>query len=101
VSWPSQQGIRVDTHIASGSPVPPFYDSLLAKIIAHAPDRSSALQQLRRAISSTRLEGVHTNLAFLEAVLSDPEFEAGGFDTGFVARMLARGATNTERASNG
>jgi acetyl-CoA carboxylase, biotin carboxylase subunit len=101
VSWPSQEGIRVDTHIAPGSCVPPFYDSLLAKIIAHAPDRACALARLRRAIASTRLDGVHTNLTFHEAVLADPEFEAGGFDTGFVARLLERRAARTERASHG
>jgi acetyl-CoA carboxylase biotin carboxylase subunit len=101
VSWPSQEGIRVDTHIAPGSRVPPFYDSLLAKIIAHAPDRASALALLRRAIASTRLDGVHTNLPFHELVLADPEFQAGGFDTGFVARLLERCSANTEPAGNG
>jgi acetyl-CoA carboxylase, biotin carboxylase subunit len=100
VSWPSQEGIRVDTHIAPGSCVPPFYDSLLAKIIAQGPDRACALARLRCAIASTRLDGVHTNLPFHEAVLADPEFEAGGFDTGFVARLLERSAAGTERARN-
>lgn len=101
VSWPAQRGIRVDTYIASGSIVSPFYDSLLAKIIAHGPDRASAVAGLRRAIAATRLEGVHTNLSFHEAVLADSEFQAGGFDTGFVARLLQRLATATEHAHNG
>jgi acetyl-CoA carboxylase biotin carboxylase subunit len=101
VSWPDQEGIRVDTHIAPGSRVPPFYDSLLAKIIAHAPDRASALARLRRAIASTRVDGVQTNLPFHELVLADPEFQAGGFDTGFVARLLERRAATTEPARNG
>jgi acetyl-CoA carboxylase biotin carboxylase subunit len=101
VAWPSQEGIRVDTHIAPGSSVPPFYDSLLAKIIAHAPDRTSALTALRRAIASSRIEGVRTNLSFLQAVLADPEFQAGGFDTGFVTRLLERGTAMTESSRNG
>jgi acetyl-CoA carboxylase, biotin carboxylase subunit len=101
VSWPSQEGIRVDTHIGPGSRVPPFYDSLLGKIIAHAPDRACALARLRRALASTRLEGVHTNLAFQAVVLSEPEFEAGGVDTGFVARLLERHAPQAEYAGNG
>jgi acetyl-CoA carboxylase, biotin carboxylase subunit len=88
VSWPTGEGIRVDTHIAAGSNIPPFYDSLMAKIIAHAPDRPAALERLRQAISSTRLMGVATNLPFHEAVLLHPEFQAGGVDTGFVARLL-------------
>jgi acetyl-CoA carboxylase biotin carboxylase subunit len=89
VSWPSGAGIRVDTHIEPGSRVPPFYDSLMAKIIAHGPDRASALASLQRAIASTHLVGVASNLSFHAAALADPEFQAGGVDTGFVARLLA------------
>jgi acetyl-CoA carboxylase biotin carboxylase subunit len=88
--WPGGPGIRVDTHIEAGSSVPLFYDSLLGKIIAHAPDRPAALAKLQRAIAATRLEGVATNLAFHAVALADPEFQAGGVDTGFVARLLAR-----------
>lgn len=98
--WPSGEGIRVDTHIASGSRVPPFYDSLMAKIIAHAPDRASAVARLRRALEATRLSGVHTNLPFQELVLADAEFQAGGFDTGFVTRLIERRDT-AERVRNG
>jgi acetyl-CoA carboxylase, biotin carboxylase subunit len=99
-SWPAGEGIRVDTHIEVGSRVPPFYDSLMAKIIAHAPDRDSAVVRLRGAIGSTRVAGVHTNLAFQQLVLADAEFQAGGFDTGFVGRLLERFDTR-ERVHNG
>jgi len=92
-SWPQQSGIRVDSHIASGSRVPPFYDSLLGKIIAHGPDRATALARLREAIIATRLQGVATNLAFHTAVLADAEFCAGGVDTGFVNRFLGAAGT--------
>ena len=92
VSWPQQPGIRVDTYIAAGSRIPPYYDSLMAKIIAHAPQRADAVALLRQALAATRLTGVHSNLAFQERVLADPEFQAGGFDTGFVARLLERPA---------
>ena len=101
VSWPSGAGIRVDTHIAAGSRVPPFYDSLMAKIIAHAPDRASALLRLEDAIASTRLTGVATNLPFHAAVLADPEFREGGVDTGFVARLLERRAVRPESVRHG
>ena len=97
-SWPVGEGIRVDTHIASGSRVPPFYDSLLGKIIAHGPDRATTIAQLRQAIGSTRLRGVATNLAFHAAVLADPEFCAGGVDTGFVNRLLGAHGGTPERA---
>jgi acetyl-CoA carboxylase biotin carboxylase subunit len=101
VTWPSQEGIRVDTHIAPGSCVSPYYDSLMAKIIAHAPDRAAAVACMRRAIAAIRLDGVHTNLSFHERVLADREFQAGGFDTGFVARLLERRAAMTEAAADG
>jgi len=86
--WPQLPGVRVDTHIAAGSRIPPYYDSLMAKIIAHAPDRPGALSLLRRALAATRLSGVHTNLAFQQRVLGSAEFQAGGFDTGMIARLL-------------
>jgi acetyl-CoA carboxylase biotin carboxylase subunit len=101
VTWPSEEGIRVDTYITSGSRIPPFYDSLMAKIIAHGPDRAAALTRLRQAIASTRLAGIHTNLPFHKIALADPEFQAGGFDTGFVTRLLERNPLTVERARNG
>jgi acetyl-CoA carboxylase, biotin carboxylase subunit len=88
--WPSGEGVRVDTHIASGSRVPPYYDSLMAKIIAHGRDRAEALTRLRKAIAETHIVGVATNLAFHAEVLADPEFAAGGVDTGFLPRFLER-----------
>ena len=100
-TWPAGEGIRIDTHIAAGSRVPPFYDSLLAKIIAQAPDRAAAIARLRQAIVATRIAGVHTNLPFHELVLADAEFQAGGVDTGFVGRLLERRQANTERAHHG
>ena len=88
--WPAGESIRVDTHIVSGSNIPPFYDSLLAKIIAHGPDRSVALSRMRQAIRGTHIEGVTTNVAFHAEVLADPEFERGGVETSFLARFLER-----------
>ena len=58
------EGIRVDTHIVAGSSIPPFYDSLMGKIIASGPDRAGALARLRGAIGATRISGVHSNLGF-------------------------------------
>jgi acetyl-CoA carboxylase biotin carboxylase subunit len=89
-SWAGGEGIRIDTHIESGARVPPFYDSLLGKIVAHGPDRSTALARLRAAVNTTRLAGVTTNLALHAAVLADPEFAAGGVDTGYLGRFLER-----------
>jgi acetyl-CoA carboxylase biotin carboxylase subunit len=88
--WPGGEGIRVDTHITSGSRVPPFYDSLLGKVIAHGTDRKAALERLRAAIAAVRIVGVQTNLAFHAMLLANPEFQSGGVDTGFVERLLER-----------
>jgi len=83
--WPIGDGIRVDTHIAAGSLVPPYYDSLLGKIIAHGPTREVARTRLVTALAHTRIEGVHTNIDFQASVLTDPAFVLGGVDTGFLA----------------
>jgi acetyl-CoA carboxylase, biotin carboxylase subunit len=99
VSWPVGPDIRVDTHIGAGSRIPPFYDSLMAKIVAHGPDRSAALLRLRGAISAARVEGVATNLPFHARVLSDPEFLAGAVDTGYVARLLTRSPSHGRPAN--
>lgn len=88
--WPAGEGLRVDTHIAAGARVPPFYDSMIAKLIAHAPDRTGAIARLRGAVDAARIEGIATNLSFQSRVLADPEFSAGGFDTGFLPRFLER-----------
>jgi acetyl-CoA carboxylase biotin carboxylase subunit len=101
VSWPAGPGIRVDTHIVPGARVPPFYDSLMAKIIAHAPDRPATLARMRHAISSSHATGVATNLPFHAAILADPEFQKGGVDTGFAARFLERAAIAHKRVKHG
>jgi acetyl-CoA carboxylase biotin carboxylase subunit len=90
VRWPDGEGIRVDTHIEPGARVPPFYDSLLSKIIAHGHDRAQALTRLRAAIAVARIDGIHTNLRLHAEILADPEFMRGGVDTGYLERLLDR-----------
>jgi acetyl-CoA carboxylase, biotin carboxylase subunit len=99
--WPSGDGIRVDTHIVSGARVPPFYDSLMAKIIAHAADRPAALERMRCALAATRIEGVATNLVFHSEVLADPEFQRGGVDTSYLPRFLERRRAPEQVTSRG
>ncbi len=96
VRWPGGSGIRVDTHIEPGSQVPPYYDSLLGKIIAHAADRAGALETMRAALAATHIAGVASNLSLQRQVLSAAEFVAGGVDTGFLARLLEREPTDRE-----
>ncbi|HEY0449062.1 acetyl-CoA carboxylase biotin carboxylase subunit [Actinophytocola sp.] len=81
--------VRVDTHGFTGYKVPASYDSLLAKVIAWAPNREQAIARMRRALAEFRVEGpgVHTTREFLDEVLADPEFAEGKHDTSLVARL--------------
>ncbi len=87
---PAGAGIRVDTYIETGAIVPPFYDSLLAKIIVHAPDRAQAIAGARRALENTRIEGVRTNIAMHQAGLVDSDFAHGGVSTDWFAGFWRR-----------
>jgi acetyl-CoA carboxylase, biotin carboxylase subunit len=100
-AWPSGQGVRVDTHICSGSRVSPFYDSLMAKIIVHAVDRPTALERMRKAIAATHIDGVATNLGFHAALLADSEFERGGVDTSYLPRFLENRRLGEEARAHG
>ena len=88
VVLPVGDGLRVDTHVQGGSVVPPFYDSLLAKLIVHGTDRADALARARAALDLLRIEGVTTTVPVHQALLADPEFCAGGVDTAFFERFL-------------
>ena len=83
---PGGPGIRVDTHIYAGYVVPPFYDSLLAKVIAHGQDRAEALTRMSQALDSFIVEGVTTTIPFLKSVIHHPDFVAGEVDTKFLER---------------
>jgi acetyl-CoA carboxylase, biotin carboxylase subunit len=89
VVLPVGEGLRVDTHVQGGSVVPPFYDSLLAKLIVHGTDRDDALARARAALDLLRVEGVTTTVPVHQALLDDPEFRAGGVDTAFFERFLS------------
>jgi acetyl-CoA carboxylase, biotin carboxylase subunit len=88
VVLPVGDGLRVDTHVQGGSVVPPFYDSLLAKLIVRGTDRADALARARAALDLLRIDGVTTTVPVHQALLADPEFAAGGVDTAFFERFL-------------
>jgi acetyl-CoA carboxylase biotin carboxylase subunit len=89
--WPQAEGVRVDTWVESGSKVSPYYDSLIGKLIVHAPTRAQAVTRMRAALAATKIEGVRTNVAFQAAVLGSADFQAGGVDTHWLAGFIARG----------
>ncbi len=92
VVFPGGPGIRVDTHVYGGAVVPPFYDSLLAKIVAVGRSRESAILRMERALGETRIEGVKTTVEFCREVLANEEFRAGGIGVGWLPAFLARRA---------
>jgi acetyl-CoA carboxylase biotin carboxylase subunit len=83
---PGGPGVRVDTHIYAGYTVPPYYDSLLAKVIVHGNNRDEALARMRQALDSFIIEGVTTTIPFLGRVMRHPDFVAGRVDTKFLER---------------
>jgi acetyl-CoA carboxylase biotin carboxylase subunit len=85
VREPSGPGIRVDSALEAGTWVPNEYDPLIAKIVAHGRDRGEALARMRRALAETIVAGVPTTIPFHVNVMSEPEFIAGRYDTGYVA----------------
>ncbi|HUL70281.1 MAG TPA: acetyl-CoA carboxylase biotin carboxylase subunit [Gemmatimonadales bacterium] len=83
---PGGPGVRLDTHVYAGYHVPPYYDSLLAKVIVHGNNRDEALGRMRQALDSFILEGVTTTIPFLSRVIRHPDFVAGNVDTKFLER---------------
>ena len=86
---PAGEGVRVDDGIQSGDEVSVHYDPMLAKIIAHGPDRQTAVQRLERALATAVLLGFTHNLPYLQAIVQQPDFVAGNYSTPFLAEKLA------------
>lgn len=84
---PKGYGVRVDTHIYAGYTVPPFYDSLLAKIICRAKSREECIVKMKRALDEFIIEGVKTTIPFHVALMDNEEFRSGKFDTGLLERF--------------
>jgi acetyl-CoA carboxylase biotin carboxylase subunit len=89
---PGGNGVRVDTAQYAESVVPPYYDSLIAKLIVHGADRAEAIAKMERALSQFVVQGIETSISMHGAIFRDPAFRAGEFDTKFMERFLAREA---------
>ncbi|BAT60812.1 acetyl-/propionyl-coenzyme A carboxylase alpha chain [Variibacter gotjawalensis] len=85
---PQREGVRIDAGVAAGMDVTPYYDPMIAKVIAHAPTRTEALDRLADVMDHTAVAGPRTNAAFLSAICKHPEFRAEKFDTGFIERHM-------------
>ena len=92
---PGGLGVRVDTAAYAEGIIPPYYDSLIAKLISFGKDRAEAIMRMQRALEMFIVEGIHTTIPLHRRILADPEFQAGDIDTKYVERLLAR--MNEER----
>jgi acetyl-CoA carboxylase biotin carboxylase subunit len=86
---PGGNGVRVDTAQYAEGVVPPYYDSLIAKLIVHGVDRAEAIAKMERALSQFVVQGIETSISMHQAIFADPDFRSGEFDTKFMERFLA------------
>ena len=85
---PGGLGVRWESHVHAGYTVPPYYDSMIAKLIVHQPTRLEAIRCMRRCLSEFHIEPIKTTIPFLARVMDHADFQAGNIDTGFVDRAL-------------
>lgn len=81
---PKGHGVRVDTHVYAGYTIPPYYDSMIAKLICKAPTREECITKMQRALDEFIVEGIHTTIPFHKKLMQDPQFRKGDFHTGFL-----------------
>jgi acetyl-CoA carboxylase, biotin carboxylase subunit len=84
--FPGGHGVRVDSHIYQGYTIPPYYDSLVAKLITFAPKREEAIAKMSRALDEFVIEGIHTTIPFHKAMMKNQDFIAGNIDTKYLER---------------
>ncbi len=87
---PGGAGVRVDTAAFSGWFVPPHYDSLIAKLLAHGRDRTEAITRMQRALDMFVIEGVHTSIPLHRRIIAHEDFSLGNYDTKFIERLLEK-----------
>ena len=92
---PGGPGVRVDTAAYSGCVIPPYYDSLIAKLITSGRTRAEAIARMTRALDTFVVEGIHTSIPLHQKIMADPDFQAGKFDTTFVTRFLRNNNRNS------
>jgi acetyl-CoA carboxylase biotin carboxylase subunit len=88
---PGGHGVRIDSHVYTGYSVPPYYDSMIAKIITVGATRINAIDRMRRALGEYYITGIKTTVPFHAAMMRSAEFRDGNYDTGFVERVMSSG----------
>ncbi len=97
---PGGTGVRIDTAAYAEGVIPPYYDSLIAKLIVRGKDRPEAISRMQRALGMFVVEGIYTTIPLHRRILADPEFLAGNTDTGFIERFLAAGKELSAQAKS-
>jgi acetyl-CoA carboxylase biotin carboxylase subunit len=85
---PGGKGVRVDTHVYSGYSVPPYYDSMIAKLIVTGATREIAIARMKRALGEFMIRGIKTTIPFQQEILAHPDFASGNYDIGWVSRFI-------------
>jgi len=85
---PAGDGVRIDTHIEKGYTIPPFYDSMICKLIGHGPDRKSAIRTVMSALEAFRIEGVSTTIPLHKKILAAAGFQEGTYNTDFITELM-------------
>jgi len=98
LALPGGIGVRVDTAVYSDAVIPPYYDSLVAKLIAYGGDRAEAIARMKRALDMFVVEGIHTSIPLHKRILADSDFLAGKFDTNFIQRLMPVNKPETKPA---
>jgi acetyl-CoA carboxylase, biotin carboxylase subunit len=96
---PGGTGVRLDTAAYAEGVIPPYYDSLIAKLVVRGKDRDEAISRMSRALEMFIIEGVYTTIPLHRKILADPEFRAGHTDTGFIERFFSRSEASRNEAS--
>ena len=94
--FPGGNGIRVDTCVYNGCKIPPYYDSMLAKLIVHAGNRKEAIAKMQSALGEVIIDGIDTNIDYQYEILKDEDYQSGNFDTGFLASHIIAGVKINE-----
>jgi acetyl-CoA carboxylase biotin carboxylase subunit len=92
---PGGPGVRMDSHVYTDYEIPPYYDSLIGKLIVWGADRNSAIQRMKRALRECAITGLPTTIAFHQRILETPEFVEGKIYTNFVEQMMQQGSTSS------
>ncbi len=88
---PGGRGVRWDSHVYAGYTIPPYYDSMIGKLITYGKDRRDAMNKMSRALSEFMITGIKTTIPFQQAILQDPDFRRGVYTTHFISRLLSGG----------